>query len=164
MRRVSDLNYVIAMPCRRKSTKLYHVDLLKQYHSRQSACSPGELGVPAVRTVLVAGSVFDSTTCAAEVVGTEGEELVSDDALLQGRLKNSETLKDLDILVGHLDTDKGTEMIKLITVHPSLFSDTPSRTHLIEHDIDVNNSEPVKQRFYRVSDEKRRQLDAEVHC
>ncbi len=45
---------------------------------------------------------------------------------------------------------------------PSLFSDTPSCTHLIEHDIDVGDAEPIRQRFYRVSQDKQRHLEAEV--
>lgn len=43
-----------------------------------------------------------------------------------------------------------------------LFGDTPSRTTLVEHDIDVGDSPPIKQRFYRCPADKRRVLEAEV--
>lgn len=43
-----------------------------------------------------------------------------------------------------------------------LFSDIPTQTHLIEHDIDVGDAEPIQQRFYRVSAQKRTQLEEEV--
>lgn len=43
-----------------------------------------------------------------------------------------------------------------------LFGDTPTRTPLIEHDIDVGTSPPIKQCFYRCSADKRRVLEAEV--
>ena len=43
-----------------------------------------------------------------------------------------------------------------------LFSDTPTQTHLLKHDIDVGDVSPVRQRFYRVSQEKLRHIDTEV--
>ncbi len=43
-----------------------------------------------------------------------------------------------------------------------MFGDTLSRTHLIVHDIDVGDAEPIKQRFYRVNAERREYLDAEI--
>ena len=43
-----------------------------------------------------------------------------------------------------------------------MFSDTPTRTTLIEHDIDIGDADPIHQRFYRVSSEKLRGLDVEV--
>ncbi len=44
-----------------------------------------------------------------------------------------------------------------------LFSDTPPCTHLIEHDIYVGDAKPVRQRFYRVSFDKRKKLESEVN-
>lgn len=43
-----------------------------------------------------------------------------------------------------------------------LFCETPTRTTLIEHDIDVGTSPPIKQRFYCCVANKRRVLEAEV--
>ena len=43
-----------------------------------------------------------------------------------------------------------------------MFGDTPSQTHLIEHDIEVGDAWPIRQRFYRVNTEKRKYLDAEI--
>lgn len=54
------------------------------------------------------------------------------------------------------------QLSKLILSFPSLFSDTPSCTHLIEHDIDVGDAQPIRQRFCRVSPEKHEQLESEV--
>jgi len=82
--------------------------------------------------------------------------------VLQVRLKNSEALKSLPSVLGHLDEGKRNELVSLINRYPVLFSDTPSQTHLIEHDIDVGEAQPIKQRFYRVSPDKKTQLDKEV--
>ncbi len=43
-----------------------------------------------------------------------------------------------------------------------MFSNVSSRTSLVEHDIDVGDSLPIKQHAYRVSPEKRSQLQKEV--
>lgn len=85
-----------------------------------------------------------------------------DEAVLYGRLKNSESLGNLDGLLSHLDVSKRNQLAALIYRFPCLFGDTPTRTHVVEHDIDVGDSKPIKQRFYRVHPEKRKFLDAEV--
>lgn len=43
-----------------------------------------------------------------------------------------------------------------------MVSDVPTQTHFVEHDIDVGDAAPVKQRFYKSSLEKREQLEAQV--
>lgn len=48
-----------------------------------------------------------------------------------------------------------------MNAYPTLFSDAPSQTHLIEREIDVGDIQPIKQRFYHVSADKRAQLDKE---
>lgn len=77
----------------------------------------------------------------------KGMDISPDDGLLQGQLKNSETLLNLNVLVGHLDMVKQKQLSDLISIHLSLFFDTLSQTHLIKHDIEVGDAEPIKQRF-----------------
>ena len=43
-----------------------------------------------------------------------------------------------------------------------LFNDDPTSTHLLEHDIDVDDAQPVRQRFYRISQEKRKVMEKEI--
>lgn len=57
---------------------------------------------------------------------------------------------------------KRTQLDGLIKRYVCLFNDTPTCMHLTEHDIDVGDSKPIKQKFYRVHPEKRKYLDAEV--
>ena len=52
--------------------------------------------------------------------------------------------------------------VKLIRSFPCLFGDTPSRTTLLKHDIDVGDAKPIRQRFYRVHPEKRKNLEDEI--
>lgn len=100
-----------------------------------------------------------------QVVAAEVEDgLPSLDAcVLQGRLKNLESMHKLYGLLGHLSGSKWSELAKLIVSYPCLFSDTPTQIpHLIEHDIDVGDSQLVRQCFYRVSPAKHKHLDAEI--
>uniref|UniRef100_A0A8D0AC21 CCHC-type domain-containing protein n=1 Tax=Sander lucioperca TaxID=283035 RepID=A0A8D0AC21_SANLU len=158
LRKVSDLNYLIETPGRRKSSKLCHVNLLKCYHSHDQSKDDG---TPVVRSALIAAPV--TASCGFNFVeGDEEEDVRVSDEVLQGRLKNSQTLQNLGVLVDHLDSEKRDEVVALIRNYPGLFSDTPSQMHLIEHDIDIGDAKPIKQRFYRVSEEKRLQLETEV--
>ena len=137
---------MIETPGRRKSTRLCHVNLLKPYHTSESV-SPLPKSSPA-KPVLVSGPVLTSSMSELVLVEEEGLDIAPDDGLLRGRLKNSETLQDLNILVGYLYVVKREELTKLINSYLSLFSDT--QTHLIEHDLDIGVAEPIKQRFYSV--------------
>ena len=136
------------MPNKRKSSKICHINLLKPYYlwalSGEDAQSYPALMVNDCR------SVFE-----------EDKELAGD-GVLQPRLKNSKTLANLNVILGHLDESKCKRLVELIQSYPGLFSDTPTRTHLIEHDVDVGDAKPITQRFYRVSPEKRKILDSEV--
>lgn len=96
-------------------------------------------------------------------VSTEVEDSLPcvDPAVLQGRLKNSESLSNLQVLLGHLAESKQADLCNVIKSFPCLFSDTPTQTNLIEHDIDVGDAQPIRQRFYRVTPGKHKYLDAE---
>lgn len=91
-----------------------------------------------------------------EVSSSRGEGMGERDwpttvGLLQVRLKNSEAVKSFPSVLAHLDEGKRNELVSLIHSYPALFSHTLSQTHLIEHDIDVGDAQPIKQRFYCVS-------------
>lgn len=155
--KLSDVNYLIATPDRRSSTHLCHVNLLKPYYSRVQ-----ESGVQGVQSSDVHPACVSVSP--SPVMAEQGGDGVPgpDDAVLYGRLKNSETLQNLDGLLGHLEVSRRAQLVSLIRHYTCLFSDTPTRTHLIEHDIDVGDSKPIKQKFYRLHPEKRKFLDAEV--
>lgn len=81
---------------------------------------------------------------------------------VQGRLKNSEMLANLDSCFLHLPFSQRTDVINLINCYVSLFSDVPSQTHVLQHDIDVGDNDPIKQHPYRVNPEKRQRLQNQV--
>lgn len=71
-------------------------------------------------------------------VGLDSEQDVEapDDPVMCGRLRNFESLCQLDSLLSHLPTSQRAELVELIKKFPMLFGDTPTCTTLIEHDID----------------------------
>lgn len=70
---------------------------------------------------------------APQIVAAEVENGLPslDHAVLQGRLKNSESLCKLDVLLGHLSESKQADLCEIIGSFPCLFGDTPTQIHLI---------------------------------
>lgn len=104
----------------------------------------------------------DTVELVPSLIGGEEGEICPGDCVLQARLKNSEGLSSLHFRLSHLTNVHRTDLINLITEYVTLFSDTPSCTGLIEHDIDVGDATPIRQRYYRVSANKKKQLDEMV--
>lgn len=82
-----------------------------------------------------------------------------DEAVPYCRVKNSEFLRNFDQWLSHLDVARHNQLAGLIKRFPYLFGDIPM--HVIEHDIDIRDSEPLKQRFYPVHPQEQKFLDAE---
>ncbi len=150
----SDLNYIVETPGRKKARRLYHVNLLKPYYKRMIEIDSGQ----DVKNVVCPALLVTSEVLTQESDGVPEP----DESLLCGRLKNSESLCNLDKLLAHLPESKRSELAELIHKFPCLFGDIPSRTSWIKHDIDVGDAQPIKQHFYRVAPAKRSYLDAEV--
>lgn len=118
LRQVSDQNYIISTPDRRKSTQLCHLNLLKPFYVR--------VATPKVKCFPVAVASGLATT---ETLGQDVK--APDDVILWPRLKNSDVLATLEGLLQHLSCKQGSELISLITDFSVLFSDVPSRTNLM---------------------------------
>ncbi len=79
-----------------------------------------------------------------------------------GELK-TEILLNLSSHLSYLTEKERSDVTELVVSFPSLFLDVPGRTSIIEHDIDVGTSCPVKQNAYRVNPFKRDLLKQEVN-
>lgn len=55
-----------------------------------------------------------------------------------------------------------SDIFTLTSSYPTLFGDVPSRTTVLEHDIDVGDAKPIKQHAYHCSMEKRDIMKQEV--
>lgn len=132
-----------AMPNKRKTVKVCHVNLLRPYFE----CDVSADVVTGVPVLVTSSAVQDD---------------MSGEVVSQPRLKNSESLAKLGSLLGHVEGNRQKQLVDLIRAYSCLFSDTPTCTNLIEHDLDVGDAKPIYQRFYRVSPEKRKVLESEV--
>lgn len=105
-----------------------------------------------------------SVISAPQTVAAELEERLPclDSVVVHGCLKNSESLSKLHVLLGHLPESERADLSEIIRAFLGLFEDIPTQTHLIEHDIDVGEAQPIRQRFYCVNPEMWKYLDAEV--
>ena len=121
VKKISDTNYLVKTPGRRKETQVCHINMLKAYYEKPKP------------------------------------ELV-----ILNNNKNSQILNDLGTKLSHLPLVQRKELAEVITQYREVFPDVPSKTNLIEHDVEVEDSAPIKQHPYRVSPMQKELLDKEV--
>ena len=159
VKKISDTNYLVKTPDRRKETQVCHINMLKAYHEkpkRELVTLNNRLGLE---------SPTHSKDCVGQV--TEKEEDTESEVKLGNdqqpiKLQNSQILNDLGTKLSHLPLVQRKELAEVITQYREVFPDVPSKTNLIEHDVDVGDSAPIKQHPYRVSPMKKELLDKEV--
>ena len=148
-KKLSDVNYIVNTPGRRKQKQLCHINMLKKYIDRNSSVISS---VNLVKTVPLEQNEMDS----------EDMNFVKSDPA-SSKLKNSDILKDLDQKLSHLSSDKRLELKQLILEYEHLFPDIPSKTDKIYHDVElIDGSKPVKQHPYRMNPVKQQILRDEV--
>ena len=67
-----------------------------------------------------------------------------------------------DLKLSHLFTEERNDVAELVQEFAHLFPDTPKRTKLVMHDVDVGNVSPYKQHPYRVNPQKLLHLQKEI--
>ena len=156
-RRLSDTDYVVRTPDRRRKTRVCHINMLKNYYTRGDV-QPETCSAPLVATVAAAVSVAVSPTAVSDEDGLSLRNAQQQTP----RLSNSEMLLKLPSLMHHLSREQEADLLGLISEFPCLFGDVPTRTTVLEHDIDVGESRPIKQHPYRVNAHKRSLMKIEV--
>lgn len=122
-----------------------HVNLLNPYYSFSDCTdtitiSRNKINVldTCIKPVLLTDSCGvdnpNDLTSTSVIVGGEVDEVYPGDSVLQGRLRNSEALNSLHVQLYHLTDSQHTDDQ---FNYRTLFSDAPSCTNLIDHDIDV---------------------------
>lgn len=127
-------DYIIHTPDRKRKKRLCHVNMLKPYHSRE-----------------VAQEKQEETAASLVCDGAEPDDGLAGlgESHQGGRLPNSEFLSDLEAHLSYLSPDQRDDVMLLITSHLSLFSDVPSQTTVLRHDINIGTAAPIKQHAYR---------------
>lgn len=149
--KLSETDYVVCTPDRRRKTRVCHINMLKAYVSRNgenNQCDP--VSVAPVCAVT-------SPYCPEE----DGLTL-RDVPVTCARLPNSEILRDLDTFLSDLSNSRANDIKDLICMYSSLFSDVPTCSNVLFHDIDVGEHAPIKQHAYRLNPVKRSAMKAEV--
>lgn len=151
---LSDIDYVIGTPEHKRKTRVCHINMLKPYHSRE--CQDGQKCINRTQS-------SESPRGCALVVSEPANELnVSVPPPQSTRLSNSEMLNKLPELLSHPSSEQKSDIIALVNHFPCLFQDTPSRTTVTQHDIDVNNARLIKQHAYCVNPAKREVMKREA--
>ncbi|KAL0153620.1 hypothetical protein M9458_051100, partial [Cirrhinus mrigala] len=150
-KKLTDTDYVILTPDRKKKSTVCHFNMLKAYVKSDTAKETSVCdSVPAV-------TVLSSACCPLE------DNLVGNEERMSCiRLNNSAVLSDLDSYLAHLPENQRTGIVQLIGKYDHLFSDVSHQTTILTHDIDVGDSPPIKQHPYRVNPHKREIMKSEV--
>lgn len=157
--KLSDTNYVIKTPDRRRSLRTCHINMLKAYRTRGPSNTlsnkPIQPAVSSVATVaLQAGAYLEDDP-------EDGLELRH--AVKPGEcMGNTEMLGKLPSLLKHLECEQSQELVSLINSYLTLFHDVPGCTTVLTHDVDVGNATPIRQHPYRVNAFKREKMKGEI--
>ena len=134
----SELNYIVKTPDRRKQRRLCHVNMIKQYHTRDTNGND-VINVQHVNSVGVAVSVTYPSKGGDIEVGTAM------------KLKNSQILCNLEDKLSHLEAHQIIELAHLVRKYHLIFPDIPSKTSIDHHDVEIGDALPIKQHPYRLN-------------
>ena len=126
---LSDTDYVIGTPERRRKTRVCHVNMLKLYHCREETDrSPVDLksSQPAANPGISALIVTDHPN------RSETDDLEMRNSTHQGaRLPNYEMLKTLPSQLCHLTAEQQQDVVDLVYRFACLFNDVPTQTTVL---------------------------------
>jgi len=142
--KLSDVNYVVSTPDRRKSSRLCHINMLKPYYQRDSP---------------------DAPVCAVALTPTEDEDNACPPTLeMTGTWeKNTNAWTKVSDKLTHLTAERREEFVSLLSRYQDVFRDTPGLTTLAVHDVNVGDAAPVKQAPYRVNPNRLAPLQQELN-
>ncbi|XP_006813838.1 uncharacterized protein LOC100371911 [Saccoglossus kowalevskii] len=150
-KKLSEVNYLISTPDRRKHQRVCHINMIKKYFD----CK----GEPH-KMIGVVGS--GNHTFEREDDPDPGEFDMSQLDPQTAVLSNSETLSNLSSLLSYLPESQRESFCELIFEFQHLCSDELGRTTLAWHDVDVGKAIPIKQAPYRLNPVKLAKVRKEV--
>uniref|UniRef100_A0A3B1JEH9 Gypsy retrotransposon integrase-like protein 1 n=1 Tax=Astyanax mexicanus TaxID=7994 RepID=A0A3B1JEH9_ASTMX len=151
-RKLSDTDYAIETPERKKKIRVCHINMLKEYFSR---FVPGE-DADAKLAPVVAVSILPDPSPYDDGLNFHSQTLPS------ARLSNTEALSTLPSQLDHLTVEQQDDLISLIREFPSIFVTFLFKLLFCSHDIKVITDTPIKQHPYRVNMAKRSVMKQEV--
>nr|XP_054769552.1 uncharacterized protein LOC129277391 [Lytechinus pictus] len=157
-KKLNDVNYVISTPDQRKSQRVCHINMLKEYFERE-ASQP--IGTTQVKEDKKHVDVHEE-----ECYGKTDNELsytdVSKNEPCGVKLSNSEMLGNMDEALKHLPEDQRNNISGLLRDYEDVCKDKPGRTPLTVHDVDIGDVRPIKQNPYRLNPSKLEMVNKEI--
>ncbi|XP_072035947.1 uncharacterized protein [Amphiura filiformis] len=143
-RKVDDLNYEVDVGKKNKKLKVYHINLLKEYHQRDTDTQE------AVCLMVHACSDDDDSFT---------EDWSPPDPPLS--MTQTETYQDSDISDDLTESQK-YQMITVLQSHAPVMSNVPGRTNLVEHSIRTTTETPIRRKPYRLPYAKEVEVKKEI--
>ena len=116
VKKISDTNYLVKTHGRRKELVILNNKLGLENPTHSESC----VGLEAEK---------EEDTESAVRLGNDQQPI---------KLPNSQILNDLGTKLSHLPLVQRKELAEVITQYREVFPDVPSKTNLIEHDVDVH--------------------------
>ncbi|XP_028847201.1 uncharacterized protein LOC114796860 [Denticeps clupeoides] len=156
---LSDTDYVVRTPDRKRKMRVCHVNMLKKYVMRDSDATQDNVDPPGKGAAVL--SVASMPLLDAYSPEEDGLYL-GNVPVSSPRLHNSVILQNLDAHLSHLPLNEREQVMILIRTYKTLFGDVPSCTTVLKHDIDVGEHAPIRQHPYRLNPTKRTVMQSEV--
>lgn len=154
-KKLNDVNYVISTPDRRKSQRVCHVNMLKEYFDREASQPVGMSQANVVQEVDVEK---ESENTDSDLSSTEG----SRNEPCGVKLSNSEVIDNLNDVLKHLPESQRNDICGLLKEYPNVCKDKPGCTPLTIHDVEVGDVKPIKQHPYRLNPSKLEKVNEEI--
>ena len=149
--KISDVNYVVKTPGRRKEKRVCHVNMLREYFDRSD------------RNFVKPVSTFANVNCVENCVEPECDVENNEKDFIQSvRLTNSEILTNPEVKLGHLTEHQKEEVFQLMEEYTLIFPDVPKKTNAALHDVIVGDALPIKQHPYRLNPLKLQYMRKEI--
>jgi hypothetical protein len=141
-KKIGEVNYQVEMPDKRKSSRILHANLLKQWYTQEQT-------EDILNCYCVTGVVQEigDESIAQDTVDFDLETQLLDDSI--GPVyAQTQTWEDSKISES-LSPQQKQDISQILERHAEAFSDVPGRTNVIKHVVNTTNETPIRQRAYR---------------
>jgi len=161
---IGDVDYRIQISPNK--VKTYHINMLKRYFYRNNDTASLTANKSQNNTAQNKESVSveqaELVACVLEDKDTEEEVAVKDaETLPLYNFNQKETVKDV-VINPELSAAQQNEIWELLDEYSELFSDVLRVTHLIEHKVELTETEPVKHKPYPIPYKMQEIIDKEI--
>jgi len=158
---VGDVDYRIQISPYK--VKKYHINMLKRYFYRDNDTAPLQSqNNTAQNKDSVSVEQAASVACVLEDEDTEEEVAVKDaETLPLYNFNQKETVNDA-VINPELRAAQQSEIRELLDEYSKIFSDVPRVTHLIEHKVELTETELVKHKPYPIPYKMQEIIDKEI--